>query len=155
MNEFFHRIGMAGTIFKAWLGLMLVLTLLNGCGKKAPPVAPRQTPLAAISDLKGELNRGTVRLTWHHAPDNARAAGYIILRAQSALSQPECPECPLVYQKIDTIPLSRSLGKKRHIIEFYHDVADGFRYTFNVRPYQSSGDQGPDSNAVVIIYERK
>lgn len=155
MNEFFHRIGMAGTIIHAWLGLMLVLTLLNGCGKKAPPVAPRQPPLAAISDLKGALKQETVRLTWHHSPDNAGAAGYIILRAQSDLSRPECPECPLVYQKIDTIPMSRSFCKKRHIMEFYHDVADGFRYTFNVRPYASSGDQGPDSNPVVIVYERK
>jgi hypothetical protein len=155
MNEFFHRIGMAGAIFNGWLGLMLVLTLLNGCGKKAPPVAPQQAPLAAVSDLKGQLNQGTVRLTWHHSADNARAVGYIILRAQSALSQPECPECPLVYQKIDTIPMSRSLRKKHHIMEFYHDVADGFRYTFNVRPYASSGSQGPDSNPVVVVNERK
>lgn len=155
MNEFFHRIGTAGAIINGLLVAMMALMLLNGCGKKAPPVAPRQTPLAAINDLKGELHQGTVRLTWHHSPDNPRAAGYIILRAQSSLSRPECPECPLVYQKIDTIPMSRSLRKKRHLMEFYHDVADGFRYTFNVRPYQSSGDQGPDSNPVVIIYEIK
>jgi hypothetical protein len=155
MNEFFRRMGMPGAIINAWLGVILVLTLLNGCGKKAPPVAPRQVPLAAVGDLKGELNQGAVRLTWHHRPDNARAVGYIILRAQSPLSRPQCPQCPLVYQKVDAKPVSRSLRKKRHAMEFYHDVEEGFRYTFNVRPYQGSGDQGPDSNPVIIIYERK
>lgn len=146
-----HRINAAAALAV----VAMALALVAGCGRKAPPVAPRQTPLAGVTGLKGELNQSTVRLTWHHSPDNERAAGYVVLRAQSSLSEPECPECPVVYQKVDTIPMSRSLRKKRHVMEFYHDVAEGFRYRFNVRPYQSSGGQGPDSNPVVIIYDRE
>jgi len=34
-------------------------------------------------------------------------------------------------------------------------VTDGFRYTYNVRPYQSSGAQGPDSNFVVMTVPKE
>jgi hypothetical protein len=33
---------------------------------------------------------------------------------------------------------------------FVQQVAEGFRYTYSVRSYASSGAQGPDSNLVVI-----
>jgi hypothetical protein len=134
--------------------LALLAVLLMGCGKKAPPVAPQKLPLKGVSDLKGDLKQGTVRLTWQHTPENGRAAGYIVLRAQSPLTQPECPDCPPVFQKVDTIPMSRSLRKQRHVMNFKQDVAVGFRYTYNVRPYQSSGSQGPDSNFVIITYPK-
>ncbi len=132
--------------------LALALVLVNGCGKKAPPVAPRQLPLVRVGDLQGSLSRGTVRLTWNHPSENARAEGYVVLRAQSSLSKPDCPDCPLVFQKVETISLRGALRKKPHTMEFNQDVTDGFRYTYNVRPYQSSGAQGPDSNLVVIAF---
>ncbi len=130
--------------------LVLAAMLVIGCGKKAPPVAPRHAPLIQVTDLHGGLNKGTVRLTWHHSPENAHAVGYIVLRAQSALIRPECPGCPLVFQKVDTITMRGSQRKKKHALEFYQDVVEGFRYTYSVRPYQSSGAQGPDSNLVVM-----
>lgn len=125
--------------------------LVNGCGRKAPPVAPSRASLVGVGDLQGRLNKGTVRLTWSHTTENAGAVGYIVLRAQSALSKPECPDCPQVYQKVASIPMNRSMRRQQHALELYHDVADGFRYTFKVRPYQSSGGQGPDSNIIVIV----
>lgn len=135
--------------------LILAHILFWGCGKKGPPVAPRQGALKPISDLIGSLSDNTVRLTWRHSPDNGTVEGYIVLRAQSSLSKPDCPDCPMVYQKVGTIPLGRSLRKKHHDMESYHDVAAGFKYTFNVRPYQSSGAQGADSNLVVITLPKQ
>jgi hypothetical protein len=132
--------------------MAITLFMLNGCGRKAPPVAPSQAPLAGVVDLAGSLNQGAVRLTWNHLPENAKAVGYIVLRAQSALSKPDCPDCPHLYQKVATVPVGRSQRKQRHFLEFYHDLAEGFMYTFKVRPYESSGGQGPDSNLVVIMH---
>jgi len=133
-------------------GLCFALVIQSGCGKKAPPVAPRQIPLVAVADLQGVLSAKTVRLAWHHAAQNESAAGYIVLRAQAALSRPACPDCPLVFQKVDTIPMDRSARKQRQNLAFQQEIAAGFRYTYNVRPYQSSGAQGPDSNLVVIEF---
>ena len=136
-----------------WMAAVLVaLVMLAGCGKKGPPVAPEQTPLVGVRDLHGSLNSGLVRLTWNHVPDNARAAGYIVLRAQRPLSQLECPGCPVVFQKVESIPINRSLRKERHDMASEIEVVPGFRYTFNVRPYEPSGSQGPDANMVVIEY---
>jgi hypothetical protein len=139
------------------LGVMLcgfgaALVMPYGCGKKAPPVAPRLIPLTAVADLQGVLSSGSVFLTWSHSEQNASARGYVVLRAQSALSRPDCPECPLVFQKMDTVTLERSARKRQHSLTFQQDVTTGFRYTFSVRPIQASGAQGPDSNLVVIDF---
>jgi hypothetical protein len=129
----------------AMAGLMIA-----GCGKKGPPVAPHSLPLVRVSDLQGALIKDTVRLTWGHVPENADAVGYIVLRAQSPVAQPECPTCPLVFQKVGTVPVHRPQRKKPHEMAFVQELAEGFRYTYSVRPYASSGAQGPDSNLGVI-----
>lgn len=131
--------------------LVIAGMLISGCGKKGPPVAPRSLPLIQVRDLQGGLIQGTVRLIWRHVPENAGAVGYIVLRAQSSLSQPECPKCPLVFQKVETISIHSPQRKQPHDMAFVQDVAEGFRYTYSVRPYQSSGAQGPDSNLVTVI----
>ncbi len=134
-----------------WVWALVMLALpIAGCGKKGPPVAPHSLPLARVSDLQGALIQDTVRLTWRHTPENADAVGYIVLRAQSPVSQPECPTCPLVFQKAGTVPVHRPQRRQPHDLAFVQEVAQGFRYTYSVRPYQSSGAQGPDSDLVVI-----
>ena len=135
---------------RVW-ALVMVGLLIGGCGKKGPPVAPQSRPLMRVSDLQGGLIQDTVRLTWRHVPENADAVGYIVLRAQSSDSQPQCPKCPLVFQKVGTVPVHRPQRNKPHEMAFVQQVAEGFRYTYSVRAYQSSGAQGPDSNLVVII----
>lgn len=135
-HPFYWRLALIG------LGLMS----LCGCGKKAPPVVPRITPLPIMDDVQGRLQDGTVTLTWQHGTQYRAVAGYVVLRAQSALSRPECPQCPLIFQKVDTIRVSRN----PQTVHFSQAVPNGFRYTYKVRPFQSSGAQGPDSNAVIL-----
>jgi hypothetical protein len=134
-----------------WLGLAFLL-VWSGCGRKAPPIVPQQRPLVAIKDLKGVLEQGIVQLTWRHNPENRSAVEYVVLRAQSALAKPPCPGCPLIFQKEGTIRVGRLLREQQHTLTYSVKVMDGFRYTFDVRPVQSSGAQGPDSNPVVIEF---
>jgi hypothetical protein len=133
------------------VGLWCAVLLLTGCGKKAPPVASQQRPLAAVADLRGDLRQGNVELTWSHSPENWGASAYVVLRAQRELSQPECADCPEAFQKTGSIPLTRSLRKEKHTMDFSQSLASGFRYFFRVRPMYASGAQGPDSNTIGFI----
>ncbi len=150
--------GMPGSRVKAsgyfidwiWVICAAVVLLLAGCGRKAPPVAPQQRPLTAVADLKGELDQGHAKLTWSHSPENWGTVSYVVLRAQQGLSQPECADCPMVFQKAGSVPLPRALREEKCGLVFSQNLAPGFRYTFSVRPINASGAQGPDSNRVVI-----
>lgn len=124
----------------------LALAGLCSCGKKAPPVVPQVLPPPAMAEVQGQLQEGRVTLTWLHGSQHQAVAGYVVFRAQSALSRPDCPQCPLIFQKVDTI---RVEGKSQ-TVQFSQAVPGGFRYTYKVRPFQSSGAQGADSNVVVL-----
>ena len=128
----------------------VLLVLAPGCGKKAPPVAPKPRPLTAVTDLTGVLQNEQVRLTWTHRPDNRYAKVYVVLRAQRGLSQPACGDCPRVFQKVDTISIPESLRDTEQALNFSQSLAPGFSYTYSVRPVHGSGAQGPDSNLVTV-----
>ena len=145
------RLALVKRVGWIWLGLAFLL-VSNGCGRKAPPIVPQQRPLIAVKDLKGVLEQGIVQLTWRHNPENRGAVDYVVLRAQSDLSKPPCPGCPLIFQKEGTVRVGRLLRGQQHTLSYSVKVMAGFRYTFDVRPVQSSGAQGPDSNLVVIAY---
>jgi len=134
-----------------WVGLCCAVFLVSaGCGKKAPPVAPRQRPLAAVTDLKGVLRQDLLKLTWSHNPENRNATAYVVLRAQQELAQPACADCPLAFHKIGSVPLARSLRQEKHTLDYSQSLAAGFRYSFSVRPVSASGALGPDSNILVM-----
>jgi predicted small lipoprotein YifL len=128
----------------------VLLLLLTACGKKGPPVAPQQKPLAAVADLEGVLSADNIKLSWSHNPENWSATTYVVLMARQELPRPECADCPLAFEKTGSVPVDRSLRKEKHILDFSQSLAGGFHYSFRVRPVTASGAQGPDSNMVVI-----
>jgi hypothetical protein len=127
-----------------------LLLLAIGCGRKAPPVAPHPRPLSAVTDLKGILDGEHIRLTWTHRPDNRYAKAYVVLRAQRGVSRPECSDCPRVFQKVGSIPPAGAMRDTEQSLTFSQNLAEGFFYTFSVRPIHHSGVQGPDSNFVIV-----
>jgi hypothetical protein len=134
-----------------WLLLLATgLLLWGGCGVKAPPVAPEQPPLPLVTDLKAAFSDGRVLLGWNHPGGDAPAVGYQVLKSQRSLAQPECPGCPVAFQKIGTENMPRTLRAKRHALEFELAAPPGYRYQFKVIPVQSSGARGPDSNVVKL-----
>jgi hypothetical protein len=137
------------------LYLLLMLPLAGvlvwgGCGVKAPPVAPEQPPLPSITDLTAAHSNGRVLLGWHQPGSQSPAVGYHVLKSQRSVSQPECPGCPMVFQRIGTETLQRTLRTQRHALEFEAAAQAGYIYHFKVVPIESSGAQGPDSNVVKI-----
>lgn len=119
-----------------------------GCGVKSPPVPPRQPPLPAVLDLAYQAAGRTVTLTWRLAgPLTGRQASqgtFTIYRSRSALEQPACEGCPLIFEKVATVPYADSAGN-RFVIDVPLD--SGYRYVFKVR-LETDQSAGPESNTV-------
>ena len=132
--------------------LLSVTLLLSSCGKKAAPVVPGQLPMVAVSDLDATLEQTYITLTWTHPKENSRVRNYIVLRAQTDLARlEECTGCPMVFQKVGVRAVEKEGLQKAGSLAFSMDLPKGFRYTFSVRPSQSSGAQGSDSNLVEVM----
>lgn len=152
MNKVHHRRKPADrTVISGWILTVIAGSLLMaGCGRKAPPVAPQQSSPLAVEDLRADLDHDTVKLSWSHIPENWGAKAYVVLRAQTDLSRPACPGCPLVFQKAGTVPVAKVLRREKHVLNFSQTLMGGFQYSFKIRPVFGSGAQGPDSNLVVL-----
>ena len=124
--------------------------LWGGCGIKAPPVAPEQPPMPTITDLTAVYSSGRVLLGWHHPGGESPAVGYRVLKAKRSLSESECPECPMIFERAGTEKLMSTLRTRRHKLKFETAAQAGYLYHFKVVPFESSGAQGPDSNLVEI-----
>lgn len=130
--------------------LVAAVLVWGGCGVKAPPVAPEQPPMPSVMDLKAAYSNGRVLLGWHHPGGESPAVGYHVLKSQRSVSQPGCPGCPIIFQRIGTEKLQRTLRTKHHALEFEAVAQAGYLYHFKVVPIESSGAQGPASNVVKI-----
>lgn len=130
--------------------LLSVLLLGVGCGKKAPPIAPRQPEMTAVLDLIARYEDNTVFLSWHHPPSSAAVTGYLVYKSGQVEDGSACKGCPILFEKVDTQPLDPKMRNTRHKLTWSQTVDSGFQYTFKVAPTQSSGARGPDSNFAVV-----
>lgn len=134
------------------LGLLFLLPGLAGCGVKGPPMPPRQPPLPAVKALAFQVADGSVTLTWSLAqPLAGKSAGgwaFGIHRSRSALDQPACDGCPLVFERVGAVPAD---GSPNGRFSFAMPLAAGYHYAFKVR-LEKSGRAGPDSQPVRFDY---
>lgn len=138
-----------------WVLLLLACgpAVFGGCGKKAPPVAPKQPPMPAVKDLTAVHADGRVLLHWHHPGGVTPAVAYQVLQARRAVSRPECSGCALMFERAATETVPEALRTQRLALEVDLPAAPGFIYHFKVVPLQSSGAFGPDSNVVNLTVE--
>ena len=131
------------------IGFFLLISFcFFGCGIKGPPVPPQKAPVPAVAELDYEVVDQTVRLTWRLpeplSAKQAKHAAFGIYRSRTALAESGCEDCPLVFQKVATVPYVHSETNRFFIDE---PLASGYRYVFKIRMETESGG-GPDSNLV-------
>ena len=149
---------------KSLIPLIIILVfLLPGCGKKAPPVPPRQKPVPAVSDLKYSIDGDILTLTWTipKGKEKAKTAfnGFIVYRSKRPISDSDCKNCPKLFQKVSDIPVDITAdntidapGYENKNIEYREEIEQGFLYTYKVVLYTKSGAQSRDSNYVDFNY---
>jgi len=149
---------------KSLISLIIILVfLLPGCGKKAPPIPPRQKPVPAVSDLKYSIDGDILTLAWTipKGKEKAKSAfnGFIVYRSKRPISDSDCKNCPKLFQKVSDIPVDITAdntidapGYENKNIEYREEIEQGFLYTYKVVLYTKSGAQSRDSNYVDFNY---
>ena len=130
------------------VGLLLLFSATYfGCGVKGPPVPPGQPPVPAV-ELSYQVDDQTVRLTWRLpgplSAKQAKNATFGLYRSRTALAEPPCDGCPLVFEKAASVAYVDP-DTNRFFIDM--PVETGYRYVFKVRLETDSGP-GPDSTPV-------
>jgi len=122
---------------------------LPGCGKKAPPIPPRQKPVPAVSDLKHSIDGDMLTLTWTIPKGKEKTApdGFIVYRYKRPISDSPCKNCPKLFQRVSEIPIDGP-GYENKNIEYREEIEKGFVYTYKVVLYTKSGVSSADSNYV-------
>jgi len=138
--------------------LISVAFLFFGCGRKGPPVPPRQAQPLVINDLTSSIEGNLLQLTWAIPGDDkkrpAALSGFIVHRSKESVSEPECKDCPILFQRVADIPIqAESSADLEKVVTVYTETLEkGFRYTYKVTVYTDTGVHGRDSNIVGFTY---
>lgn len=135
--------------------IIILVFLLPGCGKKAPPVPPRQKPVPAVSDLKYSIDGDTLILTWTIPKGKEKEKtvpdGFIVYRYKRPISDSPCKNCPKLFKRVSDISIDGH-GYENKNIEYREKIEKSFIYTYKVVLYTKSGAQSQDSNYVEFNY---
>jgi len=135
--------------------LIALFILLPGCGKKGPPVPPRQSPVPSVSDLKYSIDGSILTLTWtipkEKEGDKTVFDGFIVYRYKSPITNSPCKNCPKLFHKVADITID-TFGNGVKNIKYRDEVEKGFAYTYKVILYTKNGESGADSNYVNFNY---
>lgn len=131
--------------------------LLSGCGRKAPPVAPRQVKPPAVNDLSASIDGDMLKLTWTIPREKEKVtsglSGFIVYRSKRLSSESDCKSCPVLFKRVTDIPIevpSSGYIKRGNMI-YVETMEKGYRYIYKVTFY-AEGIISSDSNYVDFIY---
>lgn len=132
---------------------MIVVSMLSGCGKKAPPIPPRGDRPPKVLDLAYSISGNTIKLSWTipKTSDKAKspAIGFYIYRSQQSEIEADCPNCPIFFQKIgDVLVRSGAPGQPEAPLVWTQTIEPGYRYIYKVKAFDDDGLAGRDSNVI-------
>ena len=124
--------------------------LLAGCGKKGPPLPPRQEELPKVKNLQAVVVRSGVKLTWSMGSSDDIVAGFNLYRSEVQPEISNCPGCEKVFELVTTIRVKA--GETGFQLVDQHVEGKG-RFYYKVTPFDKHNRLGPDSNEAMVIIE--
>ncbi len=134
--------------------IMVVSVCLFGCGKKTPPVPPRQPVITAVKDLSSNIDGDMIVLTWT-LPDEKeyKSAGikyFVVHRAKQKIPDGDCRNCPVNFKPVAEVSAETKLPVKK--MKYAEPLEKGFKYVFKIIAISNTGTESSDSNFVEIVY---
>jgi len=135
-----------------WItAIIAACVLLANCGVKAPPVPPDYTPPPTVTDLGYTLEEnGSVTLSWglfgKERPRGSKVQGARIFRSKDSLDNPECDDCPRIFNLVKDMRLEQGNMLYREPLQ------KGFRYYYKIIIYDEGNLESADSNVVSFEY---
>jgi hypothetical protein len=87
--------------------MILLILFFSSCGKKAPPVPPRQAKPPTVNDLRTPINGGTLKLTWAIPKEKggiiSDLPGFIFNRSKMLDSYFNCKNSPVLFKCVADI----------------------------------------------------
>jgi len=153
-----EEVGMGKSVgLKTAAGVFLVILSFStgSCGRKASPVPPRAIPPPVVLDLSFELQEGQVTLAWTAPPAPRRVigryAGFFVYRSKVPIAAPACPDCPILFERVASVPYKGEIPGQEEII-YTEALEAGYHYIYKVTAYTADGMAGADSNHVRFTY---
>lgn len=125
----------------------VALTLVQGCGKKGPPLPPVSLSVPAPYDLDYQVSGDQVTLTWNHSSRKtgiAECRDFQVFQAKIDLSGNECPGCPKIFSLLKEVPANRYQVSLR--------MDPGYAYYYRVRAHVDASRSSSFSNTVRVGY---
>jgi hypothetical protein len=135
--------------------LLLPICCVISCGKKRPPIPPRQIEPPPVTDLKRQIEGDQLTLTWT-IPKGKRQvisslAGFNVYRSKKAVSTPVCEDCPVFFTRMAVMPI-RSEMLEKGMMTYSETLEKGFRYVYKVTVHTKAGIISGDSNYIEFTY---
>lgn len=134
--------------------LMAASACLIGCGKKGPPVPPRQTLTPAVKDLSSNIDGDMFVLTWtipgKMEDKSAAIKSFIVHRGKQKIQDGDCRNCPVNFKPVAEVSAETKLAAEK--MKYAERLEKGFKYVFKVIASSNSGRESIDSNYAEIIY---
>lgn len=142
---------------KRLLVLIILATILPGCGRKGPLVPPEALVPAAVTDLACEQRGERFLLSW--TPPSREVGGralreptgFALYRRQVLPAGEDCEECPNAYRLVreatpDAAGTLRRAAGRSYLDDT--DLAEGTTYQYKLASVKTDGTASPPSNRV-------
>lgn len=133
--------------------LIVFAFFLHGCGKKAPPVYPRQEPPLPVTDLSKSIDSDKLKLIWTAGKRKnvkSKPVGFIVYRSKNMLLDSDCKNCPVVFTRVADISVQMKDLKKT--LTYEETLEKGYRYVYKVNAYFANRVVSGDSNLLSFTY---
>ena len=129
--------------------------MLVSCGKKGNPVPRQQIKPQMIKNLRGEITKDGVLLSWT-LPEKGKSSKMVKILRYVAIPGEDCPGCPqkfVLLTEKDEASLQSGMkdpGQYRYLDQ---DIDTGRNYGYRVVWCISSGTCSPESNTAEIRFK--